>query len=65
MIFCYSNIAFTLYLQNSEILYIVFITINLAIFTLYVVFILIWLHLSFTVLNLRSRSILEARYDCS
>ena len=60
MIFCYSNIAFTLYLQNSEILYIVFITINLAIFTLYVVFYLIWLHLSFTVLNLRSRGIMEA-----
>jgi hypothetical protein len=46
--------------ENSEILYIVFITINLAIFTLYVVFCLIWLHLSFTVLNLRSRGILEA-----
>jgi len=60
MIFCYSNIAFTLYSQNSEILYIVFITINLAIFTLYVVFYLIWLHLSFTVRNLRSRGILEA-----
>jgi len=60
MIFCYSNIAFTLYSQNSEILYIVFITINIAIFTLYVVFILIWLHLSFTVLNLRSRGIMEA-----
>lgn len=60
MIFCYSNIAFTLYSQNSEILYIVFITINLDIFTLYVVFCLIWLHLSFTVLNLRSRGIMEA-----
>jgi len=60
MIFCYSNIAFTLYSQNSEILYIVFITINLAIFTLYVVFYLIRLHLSFTVLNLRSRGIMEA-----
>ena len=60
MIFCYSNIASTLFSQNSEILYIVFITINIAIFTLYVVFILIWLHLSFTVLNLRSRGILEA-----
>ena len=65
MIFCYSNIASTLFSQNSETLYIVFITINIAIFTLYVVFILIWLHLSFTVLNLRSRGILEARYDCS
>jgi hypothetical protein len=60
MIFCYSNIAFTLCSQNSEILYIVFITINIAIFTLYVVFCLIWLHLSFTVRNLRSRGILEA-----
>jgi len=46
--------------ENSEILYIVFITINVAIFTLYVVFYLIWLHLSFTVRNLRSRGILEA-----
>jgi len=46
--------------ENSEILYIVFITINIAIFTLYVVFNLIWLHLSFTVLNLRSRGIMEA-----
>jgi len=46
--------------ENSEILYIVFITIKLVIFTLYVVFCLIWLHLSFTVRNLRSRGILEA-----
>ena len=46
--------------ENSEILYIVFFTINIAIFTLYVVFYLIWLHLSFTVLDLRSRGILEA-----
>ena len=46
--------------ENSEILYIVFITINLSIFALYVVFYLIWLHLSFTVRNLRSRGILEA-----
>ena len=46
--------------KNSEILYIVFITISLAIFALYVVFFLIWLHLSFTVRNLRSRGILEA-----
>ena len=60
MIFCYSNIAFTLCSQNSEILYIVFMTIILAIFALYVVFCLIWLHLSFTVRNLRSRGILEA-----
>ena len=46
--------------ENSEMLYIVFITINLSIFALYVVFYLIWLHLSFTVRNLRSRGILEA-----
>jgi hypothetical protein len=46
--------------ENSEILYIVFITINLAIYSLYVVFYLIWLHLSFTVRNLRSRGTLEA-----
>jgi len=46
--------------ENSEILYIVFLVINIAIFALYVVFCLIWLHLSFTVRNLRSRGILEA-----
>ena len=46
--------------ENSEILYIVFMTINLALFALYVVFYLIWLHLSFTVRNLRSRGTLEA-----
>ena len=46
--------------ENSEILYIVFITINLSIFALYIVFYLIWLHLSFTVRNLRSRGTLEA-----
>ena len=36
---------------HSEILYIVIITINCAIYTLYVVFVLIWLHLSFIVFN--------------
>ncbi len=46
--------------ENSEILYIVFITINLAILSLYVVFYLIWLLLSFTVRNLRSHGILVA-----
>ena len=40
---------------HSEILYIVIFTIKWAIYTLYVVFILIWLHLSFIVLNSVSR----------
>ena len=35
----------------SEILYMVFITINCAIYTLYVDFVLIWFHLSFIVFN--------------
>ena len=38
-------------IDHSEILYIVIITINCAIYTLYVVFVLIWLHLSFIVFN--------------
>ena len=37
--------------NHSEILYIVIITIICAIYTLYVVFSLIWLHLSFIVFN--------------
>ena len=35
--------------RHSEILYIVIMTIICAIYTLYVVFVLIWLHLSFIV----------------
>ena len=35
----------------SEILYVVFFTINCAIYTLYVDFVLIWFHLSFIVFN--------------
>ena len=42
--------------SHSEILYIVIITINCAIYTLYVVFVLIWLHLSFNVFNSVSRN---------
>ena len=41
---------------HSEILYIVIITIICAIYTLYVVFELIWLHLSFIVFNSVSRN---------
>ena len=37
--------------DHSEILYVVIITIKCAIYTLYVVFVLIWLHLSFIVFN--------------
>ena len=43
-------------IDYSEILYIVIITINCAIYTLYVVFVLIWLHLSFIVFNSVSRN---------
>jgi len=42
--------------RHSEILYIVIITIKCAIYTLYVVFVLIWLHLSSIVINSVSRS---------
>ena len=41
---------------HSEILYVVIITIICAIYTLYVVFVLIWLHLSSIVINSVSRS---------
>jgi hypothetical protein len=44
--------------NHSEILYIVIITIKCAIYTLYVVFVLIWLHLSFIVLNSVSHNFL-------
>ena len=37
--------------DHREILYVVIITIKCAIYTLYVVFVLIWLHLSFIVFN--------------
>ena len=42
--------------NHSEILYIVILTIICAIYTLYVVFVLIWLHLSFIVFNSVSRN---------
>jgi len=42
--------------DHSEILYVVIITIKCAIYTLYVVFVLIWLHLSSIVNNSVSRS---------
>ena len=42
--------------SHSEILYIVIITIKCRIYTLYVVFVLIWLHLSYIVINSVSRS---------
>jgi hypothetical protein len=42
--------------DHSEILYVVIITIKCAIYTLYVVFVLIWLHLSFNVFNSVSRN---------
>jgi len=43
----------------SENLYIVILVIISAIFTLYIVFVLFWLHVSFTVIQARSRKILE------
>ena len=42
--------------SHSEMLHIVIITIICAIYTLYVVFVLIWLHLSSIVINSVSRS---------
>ena len=42
--------------SHSEILYVDIFTINCAIYTLYVVFVLIWLHLSSIVINSVSRS---------
>jgi hypothetical protein len=42
--------------HHSAILYVDIITINCAIYTLYVVFVLIWLHLSSIVINSVSRS---------
>ena len=41
--------------RHSEILYLVIITIICAIYTLYVVFVLIWLHLAFIVIGTASR----------
>ena len=41
--------------HHSEILYIVIFTIICAIYTLYVVFVLIWLHLAFIVIGTASR----------
>jgi hypothetical protein len=41
--------------HHSEILYVVIFVIKCAIYTLYVVFVLIWLHLSFIVFNDISR----------
>ena len=46
-------------IRNSANLYIVIITIISAIFSLYVVFFLFWPHVSFTVIQARSRKILE------
>ena len=42
--------------DHSEILYIVILTLKCAIYTPYVVFVLIWLHLSFNVFNSVSRN---------
>ena len=42
-------------LLHSEILYIVILVIICAIYTLYVVFVLIWLHLAFIVIGTASR----------
>ena len=45
--------------HNSANLYIVILTIIIAIFALYVVFFLFWLHVASTVIPARSRKILE------
>ena len=41
--------------RHSEILYVVILVIKCAIYTLYVVFVLIWLHLAFIVIGTASR----------
>ena len=41
--------------RHSEILYVVILTIECAIYTLYVVFFFIWLHLAFIVIGTASR----------
>jgi hypothetical protein len=43
--------------SNSANLYIVILVIISAIFTLYMVYVLFWLHVSFTVIQARSRKI--------
>ena len=48
--------------DHSKILYIVILTIICAIYTLYVVFVLIWLHLSFIVREACSLKSLEYCY---
>jgi hypothetical protein len=45
--------------SNSANLYIVILVIICDIFTLHVVFVLFWLHVSFTVIQARSRKIME------
>ena len=45
--------------SNSAYLYIVIFVIISAKFALYIVFVLFWLHVSFTVIQARSRKILE------
>ena len=47
--------------SHSETLYIVIITIKCAIYTLYVVFVLIWLHLAF---NVRKACSLKPSENC-
>ena len=45
--------------SNSANLYIVIFIIIIAIIILYIVFVFFWLHVSFTVIQARSRKILE------
>ena len=53
------NRLVTACVSNSANLYIVILVIISAIFTLYIVFVLFWPHVSFTVIQARSRKILE------
>ena len=53
------NRSVTECVRNSANLYIVIMTIISAIFTLYMVFVLFWLHVSITVIQAGSRKILE------
>lgn len=53
------NRLVTEYARNSANLHVVILTIISIRFTLYVVFVLFWLHVAFTVIPARSRKILE------
>ena len=57
----YSGLICLRHTHHSEILHVVIFTIICAIYTLYVVFVLIWLHLSFIVIDDISRIFCRGR----